>query len=293
MKKPILTMFNINDYEHTFLELDTAKWHDIRSDKEYICSVSFPIYPSKISVFLKYSGSLEYRDSIHKELLSIICDGEIIDDECETYPIANIFDKNALKKAKNGMYYFEFDYSKTPGKITDLSELKSIPPEISERYRKPQDVDISMRQMLFPRSLSEISRIAIQYNNPDDGFDIDHCQDIHQLMEEIKNKGYYVGDCKAVSTFTTWLANSIGLPSRRILGYVDHAEKENNNISDTGHVWPEIFLPAKEGGWGWFLFDPALRKYLTYPDDDIYNTSFTIPRLVGKSKNAKIMINYE
>ncbi len=107
------------------------------------------------------------------------------------------------------------------------------------------------------------------------------------ILDEYYSTGSYSGDCKSVSTLQTGLGLALGIPARRVAGFLTCDEGR------FGHTWSELYIPAATPCWVPFdAADPAIDAVLAWPKNATYSITATLPDLIGEAA-VSLRVRYE
>ncbi|MBM3233009.1 transglutaminase domain-containing protein [Candidatus Pacearchaeota archaeon] len=215
---------------------------------------------SNIIAELAYNGKIQCRNDESEASKMAL--------EPQDFPVINpLFHSENLVSSAKGVYTFKTKLAVCRKvSLPSVEDIKkSLPSKIRSKYVSSITLPEKLRRII-PDSgnLEEIlGEVAIYLplifnDNPrKSGY-----FSFKALMEEFLSIGKISGDCKAVSTVTAAILNSLGLPARTISGSIT-ALKEG--APATGHAWTETYIPGNVFGGYWIPVDMAMGTIKDYP----------------------------
>lgn len=258
--------------------LEQGRFHEVPTDDHDDCpyELDLPILSWKnIHVSIKYNGQLMPRDQATPM------------PNC-TYPEWNsVLNSECLESTEEGLYTFTSKYPTSDLKLSSVEDAGNASgiekyieqADIPERLLKDLHGARNMGELLFDM-MCDIG--AAGSREPIDAYS---SHNLSYLMREYESQGHFPGDCRAFSTVVVGVAHAIGLPARRIIGYVEHRDDpgifaiQGEEGLKEPHYWSELFVPV-EGG-VWLLADAAREKFRNYPSDETYILQERMPRFEG------------
>ena len=291
---------DIHSWNPAQLFLRFNKWHeiptkedeDIGYGKEGGTLDDLILIPGKnIQADLVYQGEIECVDFEDRSCV----------DEHLSYPPENpLFHSGNLGIVKDRHYRFTTKYMPAGKPIVPNLETAR---NLSGGERKSPVLDafsgLEETSDLFYTLRSVFENVVRSKNGNDreDGF-----YEFDELFDEYRRTGKVSGDCKAISTFTAGIIESLGLRARIIDGNIHFrhpeivkAKGKTFEVYQGGHVWTEAFIPQDAERGYWVPVDPAFGAFLVFPNEpDRYSLSrIELPYFKDQSKEtARLKLQY-
>jgi hypothetical protein len=173
-----------------------------------------------------------------------------------------LFWSEYLSSKKDDKYVFETKYIKNSDEILPISSLDNIPSNLRKEFLCKVTPEVSKLANKIVRNEKETKTILKRFYdfilenqrplNPTTG------KSVETMLEEYEKNGHFTGNCKEARDFYMALCDSVGYPTKRVSG---------KNLVYGGHVWPDVFVPVKDG-YGLFPVDAALWHFGCHNAED-------------------------
>jgi len=217
-----------------------------------------------------------------------------------SYPPQNpLFHSENLEVVKDGHYRFTTNYM-SPAQVVAFFEFGG---NFTKKERNDEVVSHFLGRVHSDDPLDLLSRIFKKIRASNSGRPrADGYYDFDELFEEYKEIGKISGDCKAVSTFTAGIIESLGLKARIVSGSI-HSEtleqvvigRQTYDSYQQQHQWAEVFIPQDNERGYWLLVDPAFGVFFFYTHEQYrYSLSWiNLPSFKNHSKEtARLRLQY-
>ncbi len=272
------------------IDLTLNRWQNISvcDDNDWAVSyLNLPLIQGRyIVVEIDYKGSLNCREEEN-------CDWQ---NECSFPAKEPVLNKSNLACKEKSISTFVCNYAwneEMPLPTVDFA-LRNIPKKMIPKKDTDNDINIDtvLERFDSTKNLETLlKKLCIFVNKIMNGKkhenEYDEGEDMQHLLQEYAKTGTISGDCKSASTFLAGLAQNLGLPSRRLSGFVLGDEMRG------GHFWSEVYVPTTKRDGIWIPVDAATGVFKTYPENEkgVYHVNSMMPKFEGE-KTARLRVNY-